>query len=285
MAVQQELIIEPEIYVPLIARALAEDHAQHDVTSAGCIDAGKSASLNIVGRQDLVLAGRDIALAVFRIMVPDLGAEIFFADGDAVPAGRTIMRLTGSARGLLGAERVALNTLQFMSAIATHTRAMVDEISHTRARFRDTRKTVPGMRILSKYAVRAGGGTNHRFSLADAVLIKDNHIALNGGSVRDCIQSIRATTSLPIQIECDTLDQLQTAIEAGADQILLDNMSLQQLSAAVRLVQGTVPLEASGGVTLQTIRKIAETGVDYISAGCVTQAPPAVDIGLDWLND
>ena len=204
------------------------------------------------------------------------------SDGDKVDAGKVLMRLEGNARAMLAAERSALNTLQHMSGIATLTRQYVDRIDGTGATLLDTRKTIPGLRLLEKYAARMGGAENHRMRLDDGLLIKDNHVAVAGG-VGEAVRAAKAAnTGFPVQVEVDRIDQIEPALEAGADRLLLDNMPPPVLREAVALVAGRVPLEASGGVNLDTIRAIAETGVNYISVGRITQSAPAVDIGLDY---
>jgi nicotinate-nucleotide pyrophosphorylase (carboxylating) len=269
-------------YTDIIDRALAEDHADQDITSLGCVAAEYYTNLVMIGRTALCVAGLPVVAAVFQRLDPAVMVENLIAEAENCLPGQPLVRVTGRAHSLLAAERVALNMLQFMSSIATHTARLCAEISHTSARLRDTRKTIPGLRSLSKYAVTVGGGVNHRFSLGDGVLIKDNHLAMNNGSMAQTVAAMRAATTLPIQVECDTLVQVMAALDAGVDQILLDNMSPDLLRQAVILVNGRVPLEASGGMGLHNIRAVAETGVDFISAGCITQSPPAVDIGLDW---
>ena len=269
-------------YTDIIDRALAEDHAGHDITSLGCVAAEYYTNLVMVGRTALCVAGLPVVAAVFQRLDPAVMVENLVAEAENCLPGRPLVRIMGRAHSLLAAERVALNMLQFMSSIATHTARLCTEINHTSARLRDTRKTIPGLRSLSKYAVTVGGGVNHRFSLGDGVLIKDNHLAMNNGSMARTVAAMRAATTLPIQVECDTLVQVIAALEVGVDQILLDNMPPDLLRQAVILVNGRVPLEASGGMGLHNIRAVAETGVDFISAGCITQSPPAVDIGLDW---
>jgi len=208
--------------------------------------------------------------------------EQLASDGDAVEAGSVVMRIKGNARAMLSAERSALNTLQHLSGIATLTRRYVDAIAGSGAILLDTRKTIPGLRELEKYAVRMGGAQNHRMRLDDGVLIKDNHVAV-AGSVGAAVRAAKdAKTGLQVQVEVDRIEQIEEALDAGADRLLLDNMSPSVLRQAVELVAGRVPLEASGGVRLETIRAIAETGVDYISAGRITQSSPAVDIGMDY---
>jgi len=252
------------------------------VTTRATVPAGTQLTLDLNTRQDIVVCGMPVALEVFRRLAPEAQVEVFVADGDRVAMGTHLARLTGTAQGLLSAERTALNLLQKLSGIATLTRQYVDAIAGTGAVLLDTRKTIPGLRGLSKYAVRAGGGTNHRMRLDDGILIKDNHVAVCGGSVGEAVRRAKAAdTGLEVRCECDTLEQVREAVEAGADSLLLDNMAPPVLREAVAWVAGRVPLEASGGVRLDTIRAIAETGVDYISVGGITQSAPAVDIGLD----
>ena len=260
--------------------ALAEDLGTGDITTKAVIPADTRLKLVVATRQDIVLAGLPVAVEVFKRLAPDADIALEAADGDALAGGAVIARLHGPAEGLLSAERTALNFLQTLSGIATLTRAYRDRIDGTGAVLLDTRKTLPGLRSLSKYATRTGGATNHRLSLDDGVLIKDNHIAV-AGSAGEATRRAKAAGLENIEVECDTLEQGEEAIEAGADSLLLDNMPLDMLALAVERVGGRVPLEASGGVNLETIRAIAETGVDYISAGAITQSAPAVDIGLD----
>jgi len=266
-----------------VQRVLAEDLGKGgDVTSASTIaeEARFSAAMN--ARQEIVVAGIEIAAAFFRSLDPRVQIELLAADGDRVERGAALMRLTGSARAMLTAERSALNTLQHLSGIATLTRHYVEAIAGTGAILIDTRKTIPGLRILEKFATRMGGAQNHRMRLDDGVLIKDNHVAVCGG-VAEAVRSAKsAQTGLQVQVEVDRIDQIEPALEAGADRLLLDNMDPAMLRHAVSQVAGRVPLEASGGVTLETIRFLAETGVNFISVGRITQSAPAVDIGLDY---
>ena len=264
-------------------RALAEDLGTGgDVTSKATIaeDARFSAEMN--ARQPIVVAGIEIAAAFFRSLDHDVEIDLCAKDGDKVAHGTTLMRLAGNARAMLAAERPALNTLQHLSGIATLTRQYVDAIAGTGAILLDTRKTIPGLRVLEKFAARMGGAQNHRMRLDDGVLIKDNHVAVCGDVAEAVRRAKSANTGLQIQVEVDRIDQIEPALAAGADRLLLDNMDPAQLREAVRLVAGRVPLEASGGVTLETIRFPAETGVDFISLGRITQSAPAVDIGLDY---
>ncbi len=266
-----------------VRRVLAEDMGSGgDVTSNATIssDARFSAVMNC--REPIVVAGIDIAAAFFRALDREVRIEKPVCDGDSVPVGSVLMRLDGNARLMLSAERSALNTLQHLSGIATLTRRYVDAIAGTGTILLDTRKTIPGLRLLDKYAARMGGAHNHRMRLDDGVLIKDNHVAVCGG-VEAAVRAAKAAgLALPVQVEVDRIDQIEPALAAGADRLLLDNMLPDGLRQAVALVAGRVPVEASGGVRLDTIRAIAETGVDYISVGRITQSAPAVDIGLDF---
>jgi nicotinate-nucleotide pyrophosphorylase (carboxylating) len=266
-----------------VQQTLAEDLGKGgDVTSAATIPADARFTADMNCRQAIVLAGLEIAAEFFRALDADVQIELPGKDGDAVVHGTTLMRLSGSARAMLTAERSALNTLQHLCGVATMTRQYVDAISGTGAILIDTRKTIPGLRVLEKYAVRMGGAQNHRMRLDDGVLIKDNHVAACGGVAEAVRRAKAANTGLQVQVEVDRMDQIEPALEAGADRLLLDNMDPAMLREAVKLVAGRVPLEASGGVTLETIRFIAETGVNFISVGRITQSAPAVDIGLDY---
>ncbi len=271
---------DPADVAAAVDAAIAEDLGDGDLTSESVIPADARLVLHMVARQDLVAAGLPVAREVFKRLAPEADVSDRVRDGDAVPAGAGMALIEGPARGLLSAERAALNIVQFLSGIATLTRAYADAIGGTGARLLDTRKTVPGMRALSKYATRMGGATNHRFGLYDGVLIKDNHIAVAGG-VAKAVRAAKAAGLDGVQVECDTLGQVEEALAAGADSILLDNMDTGALREAVALAGGRVPLEASGGVRLETIRAIAETGVDFVSVGAITMAAPSVDIGLD----
>jgi nicotinate-nucleotide pyrophosphorylase (carboxylating) len=266
-----------------VRRVLAEDLGTGgDVTSAATIAADAHFTADMACRQPIVVAGMDVAAAFFRALDPQVHIQFLARDGDRVEAGSALMRLEGNARAMLSAERSALNTLQHLSGIATLTRQYVDLIDGTGAILLDTRKTIPGLRVLDKYAARMGGAENHRMRLDDGLLIKDNHVAVAGG-VAQAVRAARAANSgLKVQVEVDRIDQIEPALEAGADRLLLDNMPPSVLREAVALVAGRVPLEASGGVNQETIRGIAETGVNYISVGRITQSAPAVDIGLDF---
>ena len=262
---------------------LAEDlGVGGDVTSNATIAADARFTAEMNCRQPITVAGITIAAAFFRELDPAIEIETLVADGDHVQAGTVLMRLSGNARAMLAAERSALNTLQHLSGIATMTRSYVDQIGGTGAALLDTRKTIPGLRVLEKYASRMGGARNHRMRLDDGVLIKDNHVAVCGGVAQAVHRARTANTGLEVQVEVDRIDQIEPALAAGADRLLLDNMPPPILREAVELVRGRVPLEASGGITLETIRAVAETGVDYISVGRITQSASAVDIGLDY---
>ena len=266
-----------------VRRVLSEDLGSGgDVTSQATIaeDARFNATMN--ARQSIVIAGIEIAAAFFRALDRDVQIDLLVKDSDRVEHGANLMHLSGNARAMLAAERSALNTLQHLSGIASLTRQYVDMLVGTGTVLLDTRKTVPGLRILEKYATRMGGAQNHRMRLDDGMLIKDNHVAV-GGDVAAAVRLAKsANTGLEVQVEIDRIDQIEPALDAGADRLLLDNMDPAMLREAVRLVAGRAPLEASGGVTLETIRFLAETGIDFISVGRITQSAPAVDIGLDY---
>jgi len=266
-----------------VRRVLAEDLGSGgDVTSKATIPADARFAAEMNCREPITVAGLSIAAAFFRALDRDVKIDQLVEDGESVVAGTVLMRLQGNARAMLTAERSALNTLQHLSGIATLTRRYADAIDGTGATLLDTRKTIPGLRLLDKYAARMGGAENHRMRLDDGVLIKDNHVAVCGGVAEAVRSATAAETGLQVQVEVDRIDQIEPALAAGADRLLLDNMDVATLKAAVALVAGRVPLEASGGVNRDTIRGIAETGVNYISVGRITQSAPAVDIGLDY---
>ena len=266
-----------------VAQVIGEDlGAGGDVTSKATIPADARFTAHMNCREPIVVAGLEIAAAFFRELDPEVTIDQLSEDGERIAAGTVLMRLSGNARAMLSAERPALNTVQHLSGMATLTRRYVDAIDGTGAVVIDTRKTVPGLRVLEKYAVRMGGAQNHRMRLDDGVLIKDNHVAVCGGVAEAVRAAKAANTGLQVQVEVDRIAQIEPALDAGADRLLLDNMPPPALREAVALVAGRVPLEASGGVNLDTIRAIAETGVDFISAGRITQSAPAVDIGLDY---
>lgn len=266
-----------------VAATLAEDLGPdgRDVTSLAVIPADARFAGVMDARHDMVAAGLPIAEAFFRALDPDCEVTLLVEEGAQVAAGTDLLSVSGKARALLTAERSALNTVQHLSGIASLTRTYVDAISGTGAVLLDTRKTIPGLRLLEKYATRMGGAQNHRMGLWDAAMIKDNHVAVAG----DIAEAVRRAVAAGIEriiVEVDHVDQIEPALAAGATHLLLDNMSPAILRGAVTLVGGRVPCEASGGVTLETIRAIAQTGVDYVSVGRLTQSAPAADIGLDF---
>lgn len=262
--------------------ALAEDLAGGvDVTTASTVPAAERGRAELVARTPGVVAGLPVAAAVFWLVSPDVQSAPQAADGDRIAARQPVLTVSGPIGPILTAERTALNLLCHLSGVATLTRRWVDAVAGTRAQIRDTRKTLPGLRALEKYAVRCGGGVNHRMSLSDAALIKDNHVAA-AGSVGAAFAAVRAAApGLPLEVECDTLDQVEEALAAGADLILLDNFGVPALAQAVALADGRALLEASGGLTLASARAVAQTGVDYLAVGALTHSAPALDIGLD----
>jgi nicotinate-nucleotide pyrophosphorylase (carboxylating) len=264
-----------------IQAGLDEDVGPGDITSATVIPAALHFKGVMQARHAMVVSGLPVAAEVFKMVVPEARFTAKVVDGQEVPAGTVLAEMEGPARGLLTAERTALNMLQLLSGIATLTRQYADRIKGTGCTLLDTRKTIPGLRRLSKYATLCGGARNHRMGLYDGVLIKDNHIAVCGG-VGAAVRAAKSAGLPNVEAECDTLAQVAEAVEAGADIVLLDNMGPDLLRQAVALVAKRCKTEASGGVTLETIRAIAETGVDFVSVGRITQSAPAVDIGLDW---
>ena len=265
-----------------VEATLAEDLGEGgDITSAAVIPADARFSGAMRAREPIVVAGLPLAEAFFRALDPDVRIEVHVEDGGRAETGDILLHAAGNARALLTAERSALNTLQHLSGIATLTRRYVDAIAGTGAILLDTRKTIPGLRALEKYATRMGGARNHRMRLDDAAMIKDNHVAVAGG-VREAVRRAAQAGIARIIVEVDHLDQIEPAIAAGATHLLLDNMGTAALREAVAQVAGRVPTEASGGISLDTIRAAAETGVTYISVGRITQSAPAVDIGLDF---
>ena len=264
----------------LIEKALAEDLGSGDVTSEATIPAELTSTASVLAKQNLILAGIDIAAEVFRHLDPDVRFTPLAKDGDRINAGTEIARLSGNTRALLAGERVALNLLQHLSGIATLTAGYVDQVKGLKAAVLDTRKTLPGLRQLEKNAVRTGGGKNHRMGLYDMILIKDNHIKAAGG-IAKAVASARAKTgSLRIEVETKTLDEVREALAAKADIIMLDNMPVEMMRGAVKLIAGRALVEASGNVTLETVRRIAETGVDFVSSGSLTHSAPAADISM-----
>ena len=274
----------PQFDLEAFVRAtLAEDlgPTSKDVTSESVIPADVQFAGVMDSRDAITVAGLSIAAAFFRSLDPAMDIAMLVEDGQQVPAGTDLMRIKGNARAMLTAERSALNTVQHLSGIATMTQQYVDAISGTGCILLDTRKTIPGLRVLEKYATRMGGATNHRMGLWDAAMIKDNHVAVAGG-VAEAVARARNAGVERIILEVDSIAQIEPGLAAGASHLLLDNMDAGTLRAAVALIAGRVPTEASGGVTLETIRAKAETGVTYVSVGRLTQSAPAADIGLDF---
>jgi len=267
--------------IKLIKHALSEDIGSGDVTSNATIRAESVSAALMLAKQDLVLAGLDVSRAVFRYLDPDIQFTKFSEDGNKMKAGTEIAKLSGNTRALLAGERVALNLLQHLSGIATLTSKYVEHCKGLKAEVLDTRKTLPGLRQLEKYAVRIGGGRNHRFGLYDGVLIKDNHITA-AGSIAAAVNSARKSAHhlLKIEVETKTLEEVRAALAVKADVIMLDNMPINLMREAVVLIGGRAFVEASGNVTLETIRQIAETGVDFISSGSLTHSAPAADISM-----
>jgi nicotinate-nucleotide pyrophosphorylase (carboxylating) len=269
---------------PLVRAALEEDLGRAgDITSALTIPDGEDVIARLVARKPGRIAGLNCAETAFRLVDPNLAFNEAVADGESVEAGAVLATIEGAARSILAGERVALNFLGHLSGVATATAALVEAVAGTKARIVCTRKTIPGLRALQKYAVRCGGGFNHRFGLDDAVLVKDNHIAAAGG-VGPALSRLRAGLGhmVRIEVEVDTLEQLEEALGLGVDAVLLDNMAPETLRQAVALAGGRATLEASGNVTLATVRAIAESGVDTISSGAITHSAPNLDIGLDF---
>jgi len=274
----------PDLLIdPVVRAALAEDLGRAgDITALACIDADATLTATFGARKAGTIAGLDCARLAVLAMDPAAKFKARVADGDAVAAGAVLAKVTANARALLSAERTALNLLGRLSGVATLTAQYVAAVEGTKARITDTRKTTPGLRALEKYAVRCGGALNHRFGLDDAILIKDNHVAACGG-VGEAIRRARAFAGHLVKVECevDSLKQLAEALDAGPDVVMLDNFSLKNLRVAVGMAAGRVVLEASGGVNLDTVRDIAETGVDVISVGALTHSASVLDIGLD----
>lgn len=271
----------------IVAAALAEDVGWGDITTHALVSDDLTASAAVIYKQPAVVAGLPVLVAAFRLLDPACRVDLAVAEGACVTAPSSVATVHGRASALLTAERVALNFLQRLSAIATLTAQFAAAIEGTSATIVDTRKTTPGLRVLEKYAVRVGGGQNHRFNLADGVLIKDNHLAALRSTGRGLADGVRlarlaAPHTLKIEVETETLDHVREAVAAGADIILLDNMSVAQMRMAVEIVAGRAVTEASGGVRLDTIRGIAETGVDLISIGALTHSAPAIDISLEF---
>lgn len=265
-----------------IDRWLAEDIGSFDLTAQLFVDPAARATFYMNAREPMTVAGLEVAAAVFRRYEPSCEIELRAADGDRVEKGAVLLVVSGPAQALLTTERTALNIVQRLSGIATETAKYVAAIAHTKARLLDTRKTTPGLRMLEKHAASCGGALNHRLGLDNGVMLKDNHIAVAGGiaaAMRLARSKVPALTK--IEVECDRLDQVDEALAAGVDVIMLDNMSIADMRTAVERVAGRAALEASGGISLKTIAAVAETGVDYISTSKPLQSAPAVDIGLD----
>jgi nicotinate-nucleotide pyrophosphorylase (carboxylating) len=267
-----------------VRAALEEDQAFNDVTTIATVLSSRRARAALVARQAGCIAGVPLALEAFRLLDPKISMRVDAEDGTRVEKGGTVIYMTGHARALLSAERTALNFMQRLSGIATLTARFVDTVKGTKAKILDTRKTTPGWRRLEKYAVRAGGGVNHRLDLARAVLIKDNHLKAVDGDIGVAVRRVRelAPPGAKVEVECDSLDQVRAAIDAGADEVLVDNMPVETIRDAVNIARGRTCVEASGGVTIDNVRAIAETGVDYISIGALTHSPPAMNLALDF---
>jgi len=273
--------IDGSLLESIIRTALAEDIGPGDLTTSAILRGDERGEARLLAKSDLVLAGIDVLAETFRALDPEAALRDALADGSEARRGQTLAVVSGSLAALLTAERTALNFLQRMSGIATLTRRFVDAVRGTGARILDTRKTAPGLRLLDKYAVRAGGGTNHRFALYDAVLIKENHIAAAGG-IGPAVQRVRkqAPQAARVEVEVRNLAELEEALAAGADMVMLDNMEPEAMREAVRRVDRRIPLEASGNVSLENVRAVAETGVDFISVGALTHSVRAADVSL-----
>ena len=277
----------PDVLIqPLVQSALREDLGRRgDITSEATIHSQQNTELHIIARESGIVCGVQLARLAFALMNPDIEFTAQLQDGDALSKGSIIASIRGNARAILSAERTALNFLTHLSGIATTTHELQSSISHTAAKITCTRKTIPGLRDVQKYAVRVGGGRNHRMGLDDAILIKDNHIALAGGDIIQTIQRAKAYAGhlIPVEVEVDTLEQLEQVLQEGVSLVLLDNMSLEQLRTAVAMCQGKAQTEASGGITPETAPSVAETGVDFLALGYVTHSARYLDIGLDYV--
>jgi nicotinate-nucleotide pyrophosphorylase (carboxylating) len=267
----------------VVREALEEDGAFNDLTTIATVVSERRARAALVARESGVVCGVALAVNAFRLLDPKVAIRIDAEDGTRVTSGSSVLFVNGNARALLSAERVALNFLQRLSGIASLTAQFVAAVDGTTTKILDTRKTTPGWRQLEKYAVRAGGGYNHRLDLSSAVLIKDNHLSALEGDIAMAVHRARELApGVKIEVECDNLEQVERALAAGADIVMLDNMSIDDMQRAVKLVDHRALLEASGGVSLTTVRVIAETGVDWISIGALTHSAPAMDLGLDF---
>lgn len=282
---QQQINFEPPLAISqCIKRALEEDIGAGDVTTDSIVPAGATLRGRIIAKQDGIVAGLDVANEVFRVLSAQVVFDARVADGSRVTKGSELAGVSGEARALLTGERTALNFLGRMSGIATLTRQFVDAVAGTKATILDTRKTAPGLRTLDKLAVQLGGGQNHRTGLFDMVLIKDNHIDF-AGSITAAVHRVRAGgTTLPIEVETRTLENVREALDLGVERILLDNMSAETMRQAVELTNGRAKLEASGNVTLENVFEVARTGVDYISVGALTHSPRVFDVSLEWVG-
>jgi len=268
----------------ILRRALEEDLGAGDLTTNATIDPVLKGRASLIARETLVLAGLPVFIKVFRILSVEITSEDYFEDGQLVQGGEKICQITGPANAILKGERTALNFLQRMSGIATLTKTYVDKVGSQKVRLVDTRKTAPGLRLFDKYAVRMGGGFNHRIGLYDGILIKDNHISAAGSITKAVdLAKLNAPHTIKVEVEVEDFEALEEAIQAGADVVLLDNMSPRMLKEAVRLSNGRVPLEASGGINLKNIEEIAKTGVDIISVGALTHSAIAVDVSLEMI--
>jgi nicotinate-nucleotide pyrophosphorylase (carboxylating) len=271
----------PAAVLDLVRRALEEDGAARDVTTVATVSPEARGRGVVLAKQALVLSGLDVARAVFETVDPGLSFERRVAEGERVEAGTVVGTVTGSARSLLSAERVALNFLQRLCGVATLTRCFVDAVAGTKAQIRDTRKTTPLLRALEKRAVQAGGGTPHRAGLDGGVLVKDNHVRLAGGVAEATRRARAAAARVPVEIEVESLSQVEAALGAGADMLLLDNFAPEDVRRAIDLVAGRVPVEASGGIRLENVRAFAEAGPDFIAVGALTHSAPAGDLSLE----
>jgi nicotinate-nucleotide pyrophosphorylase (carboxylating) len=271
----------------LVRAALEEDRAFEDVTTLATVPEDVRAAARMVARADGVIAGLPLAVVAFRLLSASVKVHVVAWDGSRVTRGDAVLELDGPARALLSAERIALNFVQRLSGVATLTARYVDAVRGTRAQILDTRKTTPTLRALEKYAVRCGGGTNHRMDLASAVLVKDNHLAAVGGDIAEAVRRSRAMAAegIRVEVECDDAAQVAAAADAGADIILLDNMTPDQMRECVTIVAGRALTEASGGITLAAARAVAEAGVDLISVGALTHSAPALDVALDFTGE
>jgi nicotinate-nucleotide pyrophosphorylase (carboxylating) len=270
----------PSGVLEFLRRALEEDIGPGDITTDLLVPAEHTSRAHFLAKSDFVLAGIPFVKEVFRLLDPSLSFRSFFKEGETIQKGNIIAEVSGKTSVILAGERVSLNLLQRLSGISTLTRIYSDRVQGCAARIVDTRKTTPGLRFMEKYAVKTGGGSNHRFGLFDGILIKDNHICSAGGIREAVFLAKKAHHLMKIEIEVQTVQELQEAIESGADIVMLDNMSIDEMKVSVTAARGRVLLEASGGVSLENVRAIAETGVDFISVGALTHSAPAVDISL-----